>query len=422
MKQGYKLTIVTTTRNNSQDLIATAKSIREQLNQNFEWLVYDGSDDEDERLKIERLKDIIAADRGGRVGMVHRFDNGIYEAMNNAVALCRGEFVIFLNCGDMFVDEKTVDTIEASLTEAVDVLHGDEIYIDCNGSVTFKAGLSAQDLWDGFGQNVDPYLDHMVCQQAIIYRRSVLQDNPLSVTFRLSADHDHFFDLFRKGYRFSYINRPLCVYVAGGFSFKHPTNCYFDWLQVQAKYADEATGDGPKHILKPFSKVFYATLDLALLQRERNERRQGFALVMEIIKNHDRAVDQAASLDRISKLFLEYSLEMLDLEFWTLATFFSEIINRAAPGDVVDVTNVHMAVLQFLDRIHAHDEAKLTAYELKLVRRLVSGAARILNNMPRHSIGIYKHLDPCNLGRGVSGVLSPDQYTNLRALVEANSV
>ncbi|UXT92367.1 glycosyltransferase [Agrobacterium pusense] len=416
MENDCKLTVVTATRNNSQDLIATAKSIREQLNRNFEWLVYDGSDQEDERLKIESIKDGIAAAGVPRVRMVHRFDNGIYEAMNNAVTLCEGEFVIFLNCGDMFVDERTMDLIQGALAENVDVLHGDEIYIESDGTVKLKTGMPAKDLVEGFGEGSQPYLDNMVCQQAIVYRTSVLRKNPMSLTFRVSADHDYFFDLYSKGYQFSYIDKPLCIYFAGGFSFRHPANCYFDWLQVQAKYSDTTTPTSPKSVLKPFRHAFRGTLNLALLQREQQKRRHAFGLVMRIVGMLDTDSDQAAALDRMSRMFLEYSRDLNDLEFWTLAKFFAELVNRVAPSEVADVGNVHIAVLQILDRIQEYDETKLTAYEVKLTRRLVEGAARYMNAMPRLCMNGYKHLDTCNLSGGASSVLSAEQNRKVSAI------
>ncbi|WP_425960603.1 glycosyltransferase [Rhizobium nepotum] len=416
MENNCKLTVVTATRNNSQDLIATAKSIREQLNRNFEWLVYDGSDQKDERLKIESLKDGMAAAGVPRVRMVHRFDNGIYEAMNNAVTLCEGEFVIFLNCGDMFVDERTIDLIQASLVDNIDVLHGDEIYIESDGTVKLKTGMPAKDFWDGFGEGGRPYLDNMVCQQAIVYRTSVLRKNPMSLTFRVSADHDYFFDLYNKGYQFSYVNMPLCIYFAGGFSFRHPANCYFDWLQVQAKYSDTVASMSPKSFLKPFNQDFRGTLNLALLQREQQKRRDAFGLVMRIIATLDNAGDQTIALDRMSYMFLEYSRDLMDLEFWTLAKFFAELVNRVAPSEVADIGNVHIAVLQILDRIQNYDETKLTAYEVKLTRRLVEGAAQFMNAMPRLCMNGYKHLDTANLSGGASSVLSPNQNRKVSAI------
>ena len=40
-----------------------------------------------------------------------RKDNGIYDAMNQAVQLAQGEYDLFLNAGDSFYDETVLDKI-----------------------------------------------------------------------------------------------------------------------------------------------------------------------------------------------------------------------------------------------------------------------------------------------------------------------
>jgi glycosyltransferase involved in cell wall biosynthesis len=39
-------------------------------------------------------------------------DRGVYDAMNKGIALCRGEFVLMMNCGDVFASE---DALAAAL-------------------------------------------------------------------------------------------------------------------------------------------------------------------------------------------------------------------------------------------------------------------------------------------------------------------
>jgi len=417
-----KLTVVTTTRNNSQDLIATAKSIREQSSRNFEWLVYDGSDQKDELLRIQSIVDATVTDGVPYVRFVHHLDNGIYEAMNNAVTLCNGDFTIFLNCGDMFVQETTTDMIEAALVNNIDVLHGDEIYIASDNTVILKTGTAAKELWEGFREGLSPYLDNMVCQQAIVYRTSVLRDNPMSMAFRVAADHDYFFDLYKKGYHFSYVNKPFCIYFAGGFSFQHPLNCYFDWVQVQEKYSNIVREGSTKSILKPFSRVFRGTLNFALYQKAQLQQQQAFNLLIEAVDKMGQDAKQAEALDRASGIFVEYIWELYSLEFWVLTGLFADLLSRVAPADVVNIADVHLAVLQILDRIQSYDDTKLTAYEVKLTSRLVTGAARLVNAAPRPCVNGSRSLDTGNLDGGTSSVLSASQVKKVREMVGVKHV
>ena len=42
-------------------------------------------------------------------------DNGLYNAMNKGVDLCSGDYVLFLNSGDVFADQDAVSDVVASI-------------------------------------------------------------------------------------------------------------------------------------------------------------------------------------------------------------------------------------------------------------------------------------------------------------------
>ena len=86
----------------------TVESIRRQTEEDYEIIVKDGiSEDKITTGYLRKLERESAAD--GRIRVYrHDKDSGIYDAMNQAVKYCRGDYIFFLNCGDRFYDDQVL--------------------------------------------------------------------------------------------------------------------------------------------------------------------------------------------------------------------------------------------------------------------------------------------------------------------------
>ena len=240
-----KITVLTTTRDNVQELIATYSSLANQSTLDFKWLIYDGSRSDD----IEEIKKIAIGSQalGFDSDFHHAIDNSLYEAMNNALRLVETEYVIILNCGDMLFEKDTINKILFDLSEEKpDVLYGSNIYIDCDGSVHHHKGASITKILETLESGKEPYFPFMVCQQAIVYRKKLLLDMQLSLEYPVAADHKNFIALAISGKHFLYVNYPICIYFGGGFSWQHGYNCVLDWLRINI---DHMKHDTPIHEL-----------------------------------------------------------------------------------------------------------------------------------------------------------------------------
>ena len=86
--------IITVVKNDELNIEKTIKSILNQNFKNFEYIVIEGSSHDktyDNILKYKRDIDIIVSEK----------DNGLYYAMNKGAALASGDFVVFVNSGDI---------------------------------------------------------------------------------------------------------------------------------------------------------------------------------------------------------------------------------------------------------------------------------------------------------------------------------
>ena len=106
------ITIITVCRNAEAQLRKTAESVLGQTlaPEQLEYLVVDGASTDGTAALLKSLEPRF----NGRLRWVSEPDNGIYDAMNKAVKMARGEFVNMLNAGDWHEPE-TCERVAAKI-------------------------------------------------------------------------------------------------------------------------------------------------------------------------------------------------------------------------------------------------------------------------------------------------------------------
>ena len=98
------LSIVTVCFNAASNIERTLLSVAAQKSARVEYIVVDGASRDDTLAVINHHRFLI--DR-----FVSQPDRGIYDAMNTGIALARGEWLIFMNAGDVFHSADVVGRI-----------------------------------------------------------------------------------------------------------------------------------------------------------------------------------------------------------------------------------------------------------------------------------------------------------------------
>ena len=114
-----KVTVITVCRNCASTIEATVRSVLAQDYPDFEYVLVDGAST-DGTLEILRKH----ADRISR--LVSEPDRGVYDAMNKGVRLAKGEYLLFMNAGDVFAAGDVLRKVAASAD--ADVVYGDFEY------------------------------------------------------------------------------------------------------------------------------------------------------------------------------------------------------------------------------------------------------------------------------------------------------
>lgn len=165
--------IVTVCLNPGKDLPRTVESVLSQDFADFEYIIKDGvSQDGTEGFECS----------DPRVTFVSQPDGGIYDAMNQALALCRGRYINFMNTGDTL---RISDALSAVARLLKTTAYPDIAYVD-----RYNEKL---DIVTHYPASLTPWylFRRPVCHQALFVKRSLLlRLGGFDTRYRILADYD----------------------------------------------------------------------------------------------------------------------------------------------------------------------------------------------------------------------------------------
>ena len=186
--------------NAGEELKKTVDSVLMQRYPAYELIVKDGG-------STDGSLDAIAGDE--RIRLVVKEDSSIYDAMNQAVSLARGEYLIFLNCGDYFYNELVLSRVaKETLKYRADIFYGD----------LYRRKLDSTDISP---DKVNDFLlfrnvpNHQVC----FYDSRLFGKRAYKTKYTVRADYEHFlYSVKSEGARCRHMNITVCSYEGDGFS------------------------------------------------------------------------------------------------------------------------------------------------------------------------------------------------------------
>lgn len=183
-----KISIVTVSYNAADFIESTIKSVISQTYPNVEYIVIDGGSSDGTQEIIHKYADKISY-------WVSEPDKGIYDAMNKGIAAATGEYINFLNTGDIFTDDNVLERI-ANQLEGQTVVSGN--WRRCYADGSFKLASP---------KNTDVLRVEMpICHQATFINLAYHKKHPFDTSYRFSADYDFFYKAWKNNERFHYID------------------------------------------------------------------------------------------------------------------------------------------------------------------------------------------------------------------------
>ena len=118
-----KISIITATYNREKTIARSIDSLYSQTYQNYEHIIVDGASTDNTLAIIKKTV------REGTI-IVSESDNGIYDAFNKGITLCRGDVIGFLHSDDIYYDNYTLEKIHKKFVALPNVqgLFGNSIF------------------------------------------------------------------------------------------------------------------------------------------------------------------------------------------------------------------------------------------------------------------------------------------------------
>lgn len=206
MDNKTKLSIIIVTYNCEELIEDTLKSIIIQKNRNFEVIIIDGKSSDD---TIVIAKNILK-NSNIKYKVISEKDNGIYDAMNKGIDLSIGEYLYFINAGDILYNEFVIsDFIKYEEKNLADIFYGDTVNVkerEIVSEVTNNYPIKKQIIFKG------------ICHQSIFAKKSTFKYNKFDIKYKISADFNWLIKCLNLNYKFMYFPKKICKYDIDGIS------------------------------------------------------------------------------------------------------------------------------------------------------------------------------------------------------------
>lgn len=200
-----KISVITVTYNAEKFIDNTIKSVLIQDYPLLEYVVVDGQSS-DSTYKIIASYNEKFQKKGIEYKHVCDKDSGIFDAMNKAVNIATGDYIIFINANDFLASGDIVSRIFSVMNMNEDVIYGNHYVLFDN---CFEKKIKPLDL--SFIMQTLPF-----SHQSVFVKRELLITHPFNTEFTLCADYDQFLHLYLENKKFKYIDLYISYFSAGG--------------------------------------------------------------------------------------------------------------------------------------------------------------------------------------------------------------
>ena len=217
--------IITCTYNASAFIDRTLDSVLNQTYPHIQHIIVDGVSKDDTIEKIYAYGDTCLANSSHSVEAHVSPDKGLYDAMNKGIEYATGDYLVFLNAGDVLATDDTIQQIASQIEERCEplpgVIYGDTDITDNNGQFLRKRRLSPPEClsWRSFRNGM------LVCHQSFYALTSIAKSTPYNLHYRLSADVDWCIRIMKEAAEqdlpLHNTHLTLCSYLEGGMSVKN---------------------------------------------------------------------------------------------------------------------------------------------------------------------------------------------------------
>ncbi len=268
-----KLTVITVCYEAEQEIERTIRSVLNQTFTGYEYIFKDGG-------SADQTNELIAfykprfEEKGIRVTHVSDRDDGLYDAMNQALKLAKGEWCAFLNAGDYYFGPDTLERVFAREYEET-IVYGNTVEVEAGLAYHLEGDISRI------------REKSLICHQSSFIRTDWMKEAGYDTGYRIAADYDFFLKTFMEGKTFYKLDQYISVFMKDGVSSTNELERVRETEAVRVKW----------ELTDPCSKEYEKKLRAAAFkQMILDHTPRGFSDFLRKLRRKMRGMDRKAEL------------------------------------------------------------------------------------------------------------------------------
>lgn len=193
------VSVITVVYNDVLNIENTIKSVINQTYENIEYVVIDGNSNDGTVSICKKYENNISI-------FISEPDTGIYNAMNKGISVSNGEWLFFLNSGDIFYNDDSVANIMNNVGDS-DICYG--VVVSKNNKQLYSPRKLTR---------LHFLMERTICHQAIFAKKTSFDANFFDENYRIIADRIWLYNCYQKKLKFKGFESKVCIYDTNGVS------------------------------------------------------------------------------------------------------------------------------------------------------------------------------------------------------------
>lgn len=199
--KGIKISIITVCKNAELMIATTLESVISQTYSNIEYIIIDGASTDATLSVIEK------ATKKFPIKYISEMDEGIYDAMNKGIDLASGDYINFLNAGDILAEKEVISEVAAEIEKNPgDIYYGNIIYQYSNGESKIRTYGKI------CGKKIYYCTGDCINHQAIFAAAKCLKNFKFDTSYKICGDREWMMRMHKAGAVFRNMPLLICVY------------------------------------------------------------------------------------------------------------------------------------------------------------------------------------------------------------------
>lgn len=221
-----RISVISVVFNDILGMQRTMESVMSLEYPNLEYIIIDGGSTDGTKELIQSYIDSKPAHLHIDIAkFISQKDDGIYDAMNKGVNYSSGEYLSFMNAGDIFYSPASLKQVINSSPSDADIIYTDtQICYDKYNSKILKASHNHK-------------FHHKFIHQSSLIRASLLKKYKYDTSFKIAGDTHFLVKMYNLGYKFHYVDMVLSSFNLDGISSKFSLTTLKEDCKIAKSYS-----------------------------------------------------------------------------------------------------------------------------------------------------------------------------------------